>query len=281
MAAKDLTAAMLASWKKSEQLGLPILAGGVAFFIFVAIAPIITASVMLYAWFGEAQTVGQRVSALEWLLPNEVTATIGQHLELAVKHSVDSGPTAFAFALTFALYCGLMAVRGFIAALNQINRVEETRRLRVLIPQQIAITAIGLALGVIALMAGAALTWLLTRTPFAYSQSAGAVIDLLFWVMLLIIGGTGFLLLLRTGPNKAAPPLRATLPGACFAMATSLLSSFLFSYYVAHIYDYSATYGSASALVVLLMWIYLSCFAILLGASLNYELEVRIDRRSA
>ena len=272
---REFSSAVAASWRKSEAQGIPLLAGGVAFFIFLAIAPLATGIVMIYAWLGDEGTVGQRLVALDRLLPTEVTTTVNQHLSLAIEHSNETGAIALVFALGFALYCGLFAIRGFVSALNSINRIEETRTFWVLLARQLSITAIGVLLGVLALIAGAGLTYLLTRSPLAQAQFANTIVDILFWAMLIAIGGVGFVMILRLGPDKSPPPWGLTIPGALFAMVMSLATSFIFSFYVANIYDYSETYGSASALVVLLMWIYLSCFSLLLGASINFELEAR------
>lgn len=266
-------AAVGRSWKNSDAEGIPLLAGGVAFFIFLAIAPFITAIVMIYAWLGDDSTVGQRTEALEQVLPHEVAETINQHLTSAVADSAQTGGVALAFALGFALYCSLFAIRGFVGALNSIYHLEETRRFWPLLARQLFITVIGITLGLLALFAGAGLTFLLERSPLGGIDTTSSLIDALFWLMLLGLGGVGFVLILRVGPNRAAQPLRAILPGALFALGMCLFTSFVFSYYVANIYNYSATYGSASALVVLLMWIYLSCFSLLLGAMINRELE--------
>jgi membrane protein len=52
-----------------------------------------------------------------------------------------------------------------------------------------------------------------------------------------------------------------------------MASSFGFSLYVAYIAHYSATYGSLSAVVVFLFWLYLTAYGALLGALINAELE--------
>ena len=162
MTVREFLSAIVASWRMSEAQGIPLLAGGVAFFIFLAIAPLITGIVMVYAWLGDEGTVGQRVAALDRLLPTEVTVTVNQHLSLAIEHSNETGGIALAFALGFALYCGMFAIRGFVSALNTINRIEETRSFWVLLTRQLGITAIGVTLGVLALIGGAGLTYLLT-----------------------------------------------------------------------------------------------------------------------
>jgi membrane protein len=52
-----------------------------------------------------------------------------------------------------------------------------------------------------------------------------------------------------------------------------MAASFGLSLYVAYVSNYSATYGSLSAVVVFLVWLYLSAYGVLLGALVNAELE--------
>jgi membrane protein len=57
-----------------------------------------------------------------------------------------------------------------------------------------------------------------------------------------------------------------------------MAGSALFSVYVSHFGSYDKSYGSLGAVVVLLMWLYLSAFVVLLGAQLNAEVEHQTAR---
>lgn len=72
------------------------------------------------------------------------------------------------------------------------------------------------------------------------------------------------------GPNTKHTFL-ATLPGAILAIAVWFASSWTLSFYLDHISNYNATYGSMGALIGLMVWFYLTGLAILLGAELNGE----------
>jgi membrane protein len=52
-----------------------------------------------------------------------------------------------------------------------------------------------------------------------------------------------------------------------------LLSSFLLSFYVGKLANFDATYGSIGAVVGIMLWLYVSAYAALLGAELNAQLE--------
>lgn len=73
------------------------------------------------------------------------------------------------------------------------------------------------------------------------------------------------------GPN-AQHSFLATVPGAVLAIAVWFVSSWTLSFYLDHISNYNATYGSMGALIGLMVWFYFTGLAILLGAELNGEL---------
>lgn len=72
------------------------------------------------------------------------------------------------------------------------------------------------------------------------------------------------------GPN-ARHSFLSTIPGAVMAIAVWFLGSWGLSFYLGHLSNYNATYGSMGALIGLMLWFYLTALAILLGAELNAE----------
>ena len=61
--------------------------------------------------------------------------------------------------------------------------------------------------------------------------------------------------------------------GSLLALFLWLLTSILFRIYVANFGSYNETYGSLAAVVILLFWLYITCFLILVGAEINAEME--------
>jgi membrane protein len=79
--------------------------------------------------------------------------------------------------------------------------------------------------------------------------------------------------LYRYGPDRNQPKWRWVSPGALFATSTWLVASVLFSVYTANFGKYNETYGSLGAVVVVMLWLFLTVAAVLVGAELNAELE--------
>jgi membrane protein len=90
--------------------------------------------------------------------------------------------------------------------------------------------------------------------------------------MVLVAAGVAATLY-RFAPSREHAQWRWITPGSLFAAIAWLLLTLLFSFYVTTVTDYNTTYGSLGTVIVLLTWIYLSAYALVVGAELNSEIE--------
>jgi membrane protein len=98
------------------------------------------------------------------------------------------------------------------------------------------------------------------------------------WPLLIVLSTLGLAVIYRYGPSRNEPRWSWASPGAVGATLLWLAVSALFSVYVSQFASYNKTYGSLGAVVVLLMWLWLSAFAVLLGGELNAEMERQTAR---
>ncbi len=91
--------------------------------------------------------------------------------------------------------------------------------------------------------------------------------------MLAAVGVLGLAALYRYSPDRDAPAWRWVTPGALVATVLWLVGSVAFSFYVNNFGTYNETYGTLGAVVVLLLWLFLTAYAIVLGAELDAEAE--------
>jgi membrane protein len=82
----------------------------------------------------------------------------------------------------------------------------------------------------------------------------------------------------RFAPDRANPRWRWVSWGAVVALVLWLLGSIGFSWYVDNFGKYNQTYGALAAVIILLLWLFLSAFAVLLGAELDAEIERQTAR---
>jgi membrane protein len=88
------------------------------------------------------------------------------------------------------------------------------------------------------------------------------------WPIAITLGLLGLNLVYHLAP-AVAPPWRWLSPGAVFALAAWLATSLGLRLWVDHVDNYSATYGSIGAVILLMLWLYLGSVAILVGGLIN------------
>ena len=252
---------------------LPLLAGGTAFFVFLAITPLLAATVMTYGLLGNVNTVQRQMMTIVELVPAEAAGMIEEQLLAVVTTSSGvTGLTLF-LSLALAIFGGMRAANGLIGALNIINSERESRNIISKTLQAIGLTAAAIMIALTGLVSGGVVTWLQTQTGDLIGPVAEGFYKLLAWFLAMVLGTTGFALIMRYGPDRRSAKWRWLSPGSLLATFAWVAVSFSFSLYVRYVSDYNATYGSLSAIVVFLMWLFLTSYAILVGALLNAEIE--------
>jgi membrane protein len=93
------------------------------------------------------------------------------------------------------------------------------------------------------------------------------------WPVLLIIVVTMISILYYLAPNVRHPRFQWVTPGGFLALVVWIVASVAFALYVANFSSYNKTYGSLGAVIVFLLWIYISNNALLLGLAFNAERE--------
>lgn len=92
-------------------------------------------------------------------------------------------------------------------------------------------------------------------------------------VLALVLITVALAIIYRFAPDRDAPRLRWVSAGAVVATVIWLVASIGFSVYVETFGNYAKTYGSLAAVVVLMLWLWITAYAILLGAEINAESE--------
>ncbi len=252
---------------------LSLLAAGTAFFAFLAITPLLAATVMTYGLLGNVQTVQNQMRAVSNWMPAEAASLIETQLMAVVTTSAGVTGLTLAISLLLAIYGGMRAATGLIGALNIINSEHESRNIFSVTLRAAGLTLAAILIAMTGLISGGLVAWLQTQTATFIGPLAETGYKALTWLFAMTLGTGGFALIMKYGPDRRAAKWRWLSPGSFLATFAWVAVSFGFSLYVRYISDYNATYGSLSAVVVFLMWLFLTSYAILLGALLNAEIE--------
>lgn len=264
------------AWLMAGFHELGLLAAGVAFYTFLALSPLIAITVMVYGLVGSVETVQAQMQNIVEVVPGDVAELIESQLMRIVTTSTEATGVALFIALFFALFGGMRAANGMISALNIINEEHETRNVIKRYLRAAALTLAAIVLALTGILSGGIFAWLQVQTSDLIGESTSLLFKILAWVAAILLGSTGFAVIMRYGPDRRPAKWQWLTPGSLLATLLWLAVSFGFTLYVAYISDYNATYGSLSAIVVFLMWLFLSAYAVLIGALLNAEIERQI-----
>ena len=267
----------LRTWKQSSEDNVGLVAAGVAFYAFLALVPLLGATVLTYGIIADPQTVVSNVKSLTSVMPQDAAKLIGDQLMGVVQTSGGKKGLGLLLAISVALFGARNAAGSIITALNIAYEQEETRGFLKVNLLSLAITAGAVVVAVIALLAIATLGYLEKLFPHApaFVLGLGKVIS---YVLLLLGAAAAAATLYRYGPNRDRAKWEWITPGTAFAAVVWLLLTFGFGFYVAHFGNYNKTYGSLATVVILVTWMYLSAYVFLFGAELNSELEHQTEK---
>ena len=174
-----------------------------------------------------------------------------------------------------ALWSASGYIGAFIRASNIIWEVEEGRPIWRTLPLRLVITVTMIVLLAISAIAVVVTGPLADRVGklLGVGSTFVTVWDVAKWPVLVVVVSFMFSILYYASPNVRQPGFRWVTPGGVLAVISWIVVSAAFGIYVANFGSYNKTYGSLGAIIIFLVWLWLSNVAILLGAELNAELE--------
>lgn len=261
-----------------------LIAGGVTYYVLLALFPALVALVSLYGLAFNPSAVETQVNAMSGVLPSSARELVGTELHQIVSASGGALSTGAIIGVLFALWTASRGMSGMMSAMDVAYGETETRSFI-----RFNLVALGMTF---ALIVGGLLAIVLVAVVPAVVRSLSSVggggivkwvVVIGEWPLLMIVIMSLLALLYRYAPDRHPPRWRWVTPGAIAGTVLWIIGSILFSVYVANFSNYNATYGSLGAVVVLLTWLYLSAFVVLLGAEINAEAEhqSRPDRPAA
>lgn len=265
------------TWKQSSEDNVGLVAAGVAFYAFLALVPLLGATVLTYGLVADPHIVAKNVKSLANVLPQDAAKLIGQQLMSIVQTSGGKKGFGLLIAIAVAIFGARNAAGSIVTALNIAYEEEDTRGFLRVNLLALAITAAAVALAVIALLAIAALGYLEQLLPHApgFLLTLGKIVS---YVLLFLGAAAAAATLYRYGPDRKRAQWKWITPGTIFAAVTWLVLTFGFGLYVSKFGSYNKTYGSLATVVILVTWLYLSAYVFLFGAELNSELEHQTEK---
>lgn len=265
-------------WTSTSRHNIGFLAAGVTFFGFLSLAPGLALVVMVYGLAADPATIFDNMLDIIRLVPAQAALLINDQLANLIKTAAQTKGFALIPAVAVALYGASGAARGIISSLNIIYDQEERRSFVALIALSIGIAAAAILIAVLGLLAASVTAFLHTLLT-DYGALAAGMVRILAWLIAASLATLILTLIYRYGPCRARAKWRWLSLGCVTATLLWLAGSMLFGWYVS-VASYDATYGSLGTVVALIMWMYVSAYAVLLGAFLDAEAERQTARDS-
>jgi membrane protein len=258
-------------WGEAKVDQVPLLAAGLAFYAFLSIFPALIACVLLYSLIADPNQIGAQVNSLGEAVPGQVRDLITQQLTAQAGKSSALGWSS-ALTILLALWSASGGVANLMTAVNTAYDEEENRGFVKKRAIALALT-VGAIVFVIVILALVAVVPALLQSSLFQSGVVKFLLQVARWVLLAAVITVALAIVYRVAPDRDAPKVRWVSVGAAIATVLWLVASLGFSLYVSNFGSYDKTYGALAGIVVLLFWLWITSYAILLGAEINAESE--------
>jgi membrane protein len=260
--------------KKASDDHITNLAAALAYYAFLAIPAALLVVVGVFSVVASASDVTTLVDQLGTIMPAQATSLIRQSLTQMTQRQ-GAGIALIGVGGLLAVWSVGGAMQNVMWALNAAYDREETRGFvhrRLTAWAMVAFVFLAFILSFGLLVLGPALsTWL------GSALGAKSTVTIVWWAAqwpLLVVGLLlAFAGVLYLGPNVEHPRWRLLSFGAVVSLCIWLAASGAFAFYVSRFGSYNKTWGSLAAVVILLIWFWLTGVALLFGAELNAEAE--------
>jgi membrane protein len=252
-------------WYRMEEDDVSGLASQLAYFFLLSLFPllIVVVTVIPYLPISEVDLLG----VIRDFAPGDAMTLIESNLKDIMANQ---NGKLLSIGIIGTLWSASNGINAIVRAFNKAYDVKETRHFLVARGMAIVFTFAMIFVFILALLLpvfGREIGIFLF-SEFGLSNEFLTIWNTIRWLVSSIILFIVFTVLYWMAPNKKIKCV-SVIRGAFFTTVGWVLTSWAFSYYVGNFGNYSATYGSIGAIIVLMIWFYLSGFIIILGGEIN------------
>jgi membrane protein len=249
-------------------------AAALAYYFFLAIPSALLVAAGVFSLVAGPDAVQTVVDRLRGIVPADAITLVDDSLTRLTQNQ-STGVALVVVGGVLAVWSLTGAAQSLMWALNVAHRRQEGRGF---VRRRVTALAIVLAI----LVGFALVATLLVLGPYLSTWIGGAVgeehvVRWVWWTAQWPLLAAGLLIafaaVLYLGPDKPRPRFRIVTIGAAVTLVIWLAASALFAFYVSRFGSYNKAWGSLSAVVVTLVWLWLSAVALLLGAEIDAEIE--------
>lgn len=255
---------------------LMLIAAGVAFYVMLSLFPALTVLIWLYGLVADPAQIVSLLKDVAFLLPAGALDLIQQQARAIAATTPSSMSAIIVASVLVTVWSANAGMKSMFDAMNIIYNEDEKRSILVYNLHSVLFT-----LGAVAVFLATLAVLVLAPIVLSYVNLQGTFTRLFFYLRWPILYGMTVVFLVflnRYGPSRPPERARWSIWGSALGAALWIAVSLAFSWYVEHIGNLAATYGSIAAIAGLMLWLWLSALVILIGFELNHELEMRTQR---
>jgi membrane protein len=255
-----------------------LVSAGCAFWATLALFPAITMLIFIYGLVFDPATVEPQLQVIARFVPPSAFTLISDRVHQLVSQQQGTLGVGLLISTAVALWSSATGTKALLSALNMAYEEEEQRSF---LRFQFVAFAMTLCAILGAVLAIAILVFLPAVISFLGLSAHGKLLLRLGGIaVLLIFVLLSLSVLYRFGPSRRHARWHWITPGSLLATLLWLAASVLFTLYVTDLANYDATYGPLGTVVGVMMWFWVTIYAVMLGAELNSELELQTARDS-
>jgi len=248
-----------------------LVAGGVTFYLILAIFPGIAALISIYGLFANPASIVSQLDTIANIAPGGAIQVLHDEMTRLASHGGTTLSIGFLVSLVISLW---FTNSGVSALFDALNIVYEEKEKRGLIKYYLETLTFTIATVIFVLLSTAIVVAIPVALSFMPLPGTDLLVRIARWPILLVLVALALAGLYRFGPSRAAARWHWITWGSAFATAGWLALSVLFSWYMAHFGSYNRTYGSLGAIMGFMTWIWISLVVVLVGAKLDAEIEL-------
>jgi membrane protein len=261
--------ATVEEFQRDDALGI---AAQLAYYLILALFPFILVLVSLLGTFGSEELASEVLGYFQQVMPEQAYEIIKDFTDNIISGKAEA-PGLFTFGILFTIWAASGAFAALINALNRAYDVQETRPFWKVRGIAILMTlglSVLILIGVLLLVLGPQIGEAIANV-FGLERTFLVVWEVARWPVALFFMMFTVALLYYFAPD-VDQPFRWITPGGLIGVVLWVLASVGFNFYVSNFGSYNKTYGSIGAVIVLLLYLYISSLTILFGATLNATL---------
>jgi membrane protein len=257
---------------------MPLLASALAYSSFFAIPSLLLLAVGIFTLAGSPGTIDSLISALHGAVPEEALDLFGASLK-----QIDSRAHTSVILIVVGSLLALWSLTGAMSAFMTAIELAYARRdpRSFLRRRLVALELVGFFLLALIIVGGLLVFGPMLSAWIGRTTDDQTLVSWIWWAAEwpLLIGALLAILtmMLWLAPAKR-PSWQVLIPGALLATVIWIVSSAGFAFFTATYGTYNKTWGSLSAVIVTLIWMWLTALALLLGAELNAEAARHVGR---